>query len=180
MLVLVAIVAALAGIGASPLSGDAVDTPAADAQLAMASEPVAMATASLTLSAEQALLELTNADRVQNGLAPLQLDGLTLGLARERATSQLSMPSLTHYDATGQLAFVRLLQAAGVEYQLAGENLARAAGVDVAVTGRVEEALMRSPTHRKNILEQSFTRVAIGAAVDGDGRIAFAEIFRAE
>ena len=106
------------------------------------------------ISAEQALLALTNVDRAANGLGPLEFDPDTLVIARARATSQIDIPALSHYNADGGLAFVKLLADAKVPYQLAGENLARAYDNDAAVTQRVEQALMGSPTHRKNILEQ--------------------------
>lgn len=130
------------------------------------------------LSAEQALLDLTNADRVANGLNPLQLDPDALEIARQRAESQLGPQSLSHYDGSGQLIFARLLGEANLGYQLAGENLARASSSDEAVVQRVEQALMQSPTHRRNILESTFTRVAIGAATDSSGQITFAEVYR--
>jgi uncharacterized protein YkwD len=133
---------------------------------------------STTIAAEQALLVLTNADRAANGLAPLELDPDTLVIARQRAASQIDVPTLTHYNADGDLAFVDLLASAKVSYQLAGENLARAYDNDPAVTQRIEQALMRSPLHRKNILEHTFNRVAIGAATDGNGQITFAEVYR--
>jgi uncharacterized protein YkwD len=150
--------------------------------------PVAAANASMLapgdsramnlLSAEQALLDLTNADRVSNGLEPLQTDAETLAIARERAESQLGTPALSHYDADGQLVFSKLLGDANLGYRLAGENLARASSNDAAVVQRIEQALMQSPTHRKNILEQTFRRVAIGAATDSNGQITFAEVYR--
>jgi uncharacterized protein YkwD len=130
------------------------------------------------ISAEQALVDLTNADRVANGADPLQLDPQTLALARERAESQLGDQNLTHYDGNGQLIFAELLAQAGVPYTLAGENLARASSDDANVTQRVEQALMQSPLHRKNILERTFKRVAIGAAMASNGQIAFAELYR--
>jgi uncharacterized protein YkwD len=131
------------------------------------------------LSAEQALLDLTNADRVANGLEPLEFDAETFAIARQRAASQLGPQSLSHYDASGELVFVRLLADAQVTYQLAGENLARASGDDPTVTQRIEEALMKSPTHRQNILDGTFHRVAIGAATDPvTGQISFAELYR--
>jgi len=132
----------------------------------------------LQLSAEQSLLDLTNADRVANGLPPLIADPELMGIARQRALSQLGTAPLNHYDADGSLAFVQLLTSARVAYQLAGENLARAAATDASVTERIEQALMKSPTHRKNILEKGFTRVAIGVALDDSGQITFAEIYR--
>lgn len=130
------------------------------------------------ISAEQALLDLTNADRVANGLEPLDLDADALPVARERAEDQLGAPGLSHYGAEGQLVFARLLDDAQLTYQLAGENLARTSAADSGTTQRVEEALMQSPTHRKNILEPGFKRVAIGAATDGQGQLAFAEVYR--
>jgi uncharacterized protein YkwD len=133
----------------------------------------------LLVSSEQALLDLTNADRVANGDDPLQFDPALLPIARERAESQLGTPSLSHYDDSGQLVFAELLQDSNVPYELAGENLARATQADSQITNRIEQALMQSPLHRKNILEKTFTRVAIGAATDPvTGQIAFAEIYR--
>ena len=132
----------------------------------------------MLFSVEQAMLDLTNADRVANGVDPLEFVPETLTIARARATSQLAIPSLTHYDADGTLVFVHLLADAQLGYLLAGENLARVSGEDASITARVEQALMKSPTHRKNILERTFTRVAIGSATDGQGLLTIAEVYR--
>src|SRR5438105_1319840 len=105
------------------------------------SEPRATAT-------ELALLQLTNADRQANGLPALDFDPATLEIARARASTQLRLPSLSHLDGQGQLAFVQLLGQLGVDYRLAGENLARSTSTDQGLVARVEEALMHSPTHR--------------------------------
>jgi uncharacterized protein YkwD len=37
---------------------------------------------------------------------------------------------------------------------------------------------MKSPMHRKNILEKTFTKLAIGAATSPQGQITFAEVYR--
>src|SRR5216684_7292110 len=97
--------------------------------------------AAMLFSVEQAMLDLTNSDRVANGLDPLEFDPETLAIARARAASQLGTPSLSHYDSNGERAFVHLLADAQIGFQLAGENLARAAAQDASVTGRVEQAL---------------------------------------
>lgn len=128
---------------------------------------------------ELTLLDRTNQSRVLHGLEPLALDPELLQIARDRAGSQLGPQSLTHYQGD-TLAFASLLDYAGLPYSLAGENLARAPRADVPTLDRVAQALMDSPTHRQNILEPSFNRLAIGAAIDpATGRIAFAQIFRA-
>jgi uncharacterized protein YkwD len=128
---------------------------------------------------EQALLDLTNTDRARDGLPPVAFDQATLRVARLRAAAQIPDGPLSHYNTLGELAFVGLLGDAGVSYGLAGENLARAtSGQDSGVVPRLNDALMNSPTHRANILEPSFNRLAVGAASGPDGRLAFAEIFR--
>jgi uncharacterized protein YkwD len=127
---------------------------------------------------ERALLDLTNAARAEHGLGPTTFDPAALRVARVRAEAQLPSSSLSHYDSLGALAFVGLLAEAGVSYALAGENLARSTAADETVVARLHEALMNSPTHRANILEPSFNRLAVGAALGEGERIAFAEIFR--
>jgi uncharacterized protein YkwD len=149
---------------------------AADAQLELVGDPVVISMMTL----EQTLLDLTNADRAMNGLPALDFDGETLAIARQRAASQLGQNNLSHYDERGLLAFVRLLDAASLRYDLAGENLARSSSSGADLTQRIERALMQSPTHRKNILEKRFARASIGVASDADGRVAFAEIFRGD
>ena len=158
------------------------------ALLAIAAQPVAAMDASMAVpgdpafatlvSSEQALVDLTNQDRAANGFPALQLDSSMLPVARERAEEQLGSQALSHYDDNGQLVFAQLLNQANVSYSLAGENLARSSVDDANIAQRVEQALMQSPMHRKNILEPSFTRVAIGAAIDNTGEIAFAEVYR--
>jgi uncharacterized protein YkwD len=134
---------------------------------------------SLADGVEERLLDLTNADRGRNGLAPVAFDPTLLKVARARAAAQLGRETLSHYDATGDVAMADLLADSGVSYLLAGENLARWIASDPAASERVEQAWMGSPTHRRNILEPSFNRLAVGAAADDSGRVAFAQIFRA-
>ena len=178
----VAAVAALLAIVATTL----VARPAAahEATFDMAAASFELAAADLAigrmLSAEQALLDLTNADRISNGLPALDFDPETLLIARQRAAAQLTADNLSHYDEHGLLAFVGLLDQAALRYGLAGENLARSKELGANGVERIEDALMKSPTHRKNILERRFSRAAIGMATDANGRVAFAEIFRGE
>src|SRR5579859_4567032 len=55
------------------------------------------------IAAEQALLNLTNADRVANGLDALEFDQDALAIARQRAATQIDQPTLSHYNAAGDL-----------------------------------------------------------------------------
>jgi uncharacterized protein YkwD len=127
---------------------------------------------------EVALFNLANADRVRYGLAPVDVDPSLLEIARARAAAQLTLERLSHYDATGRVAFASLLDQTGVGYRLAGENLARWGTSDYSGPDRIQQAWMGSPTHRANILEPTFDRLAVGAATNDSGRVAFAQIFR--
>ena len=127
---------------------------------------------------ESAFFDAVNNDRAANGLPALEFDPSLLPVARARADAQKPQSVLNHYDPDGRLAFVKLLATEHVDYVLAGENLARLIGPDDGTVSRAEDALMRSPTHRANILEPSYNRVAIGASFDGNGRVIFAQIFR--
>ena len=148
--------------------------------VATADDVTVTSSSALSLSEnELALFNLTNQDRVRAGLPPLSFDPELLGVARARGEAQQTEPSLTHFDSSGQLAFVNLLASANVTYVRAGENLARVSSPSGNAAERAEQALMQSPTHRANILQPEFDRLAIGQAVDGSGRIVFAEIFRA-
>jgi uncharacterized protein YkwD len=128
---------------------------------------------------ELALLELVNRDRAAAGLSAVELDLSSLSVARQRAQEQIGQAALNHYDSFGQLAFARQLDSSLVSYRLAGENLARAGQITTANLQLVEDALMRSPTHRKNILEPAFDHLAVGVAYDANGAVTFAQIFRA-
>ncbi|HEY3117789.1 MAG TPA: CAP domain-containing protein [Chloroflexota bacterium] len=126
---------------------------------------------------EAAVFGLANSDRQQNGLPMLQFDPRLLEIARQRAEDQNDQPSLNHYLSDGSIAFVALFQADGIDFQMAGENLARDSRSSAQTAERVESALMASPTHRKNILEPRFQYLAVGSTLDSLGNTAFAQIF---
>lgn len=128
---------------------------------------------------EEELFRLTNNARERYGLPRVQSDNQLLDVARVRAADQAPAARLSHYDAGGQVAFSRLIERIGIPYALAGENLARVPGPQFTAARRAGDALMQSPTHRANILEPSFDRLAVGTVVDAEGHFVFAQIFRA-
>ena len=131
------------------------------------------------LETESARFSEINKDRLRYGLASVDLDLAVIEIARARAAEQVGLAQLSHFDATGQLAFVTSLERAGVGYRIAAENLARWVATDPLGAERIEQALMASSQHRANILNPAFDRLAVGAATGPDGRISFSEIFRA-
>ena len=129
-------------------------------------------------STEIQLFNIANQDRGAHGLPPLQYDHQLLEVARLRAAAQAGLPSLSHLDTSGQLAFVRLIADSDVRYRMVGENLARVANPPDTAAQRAAQALMSSPAHRANILQPAFDSLIVGTAVDPSGQIVFAQIFR--
>lgn len=109
------------------------------------------------IAAEQHLLDLVNAERTQRGLGPLLLDQELSVVARAHAREMFREGYFAHISPSTGTPFDRL-QAAGISYGLAGENLAFAPDVD-----RAHQGLMDSPGHRANILQSGFHKVGIAA-----------------
>jgi uncharacterized protein YkwD len=147
----------------------------------------------LQWTARLELFSRVNADRAAHGLRPVAYAPELLETARVRAAAQLKPVQktgekaagrwigmgLTHDDAVGPLAFQRLLRERQIGFKLAGENLARPhlSSGSGSPAEAAERALMLSATHRENILEPSYDRMAVGVARGADGQVVFAQIF---
>ncbi len=109
---------------------------------------------------ENTMLELINRERVANDLTPLVMDESLRKVAREQSLDMLVRGYFSHTNPEGESPFDRMDEA-GIEYMIAGENLALAPNVTIAHNG-----LMNSPGHRANILTADFCKVGIGV-MDG-------------
>jgi len=125
---------------------------------------------------ELALFQHANAYRTSLGLAPVDYDAVLVEIARTRAAAQLGQGGLSHYDGSG-MAVVSLLAEWGVDYHMVGENLAEWPIDDPSAAEGVQLTFMESPSHRENILEPAFNRLAVGTATNDSGRVAIAQVF---
>ncbi len=107
-------------------------------------------------AAEQRMLELLNGERAQAGLQPLAEDQRLRSVARQHSQEMFELDYFSHTSPTSGSPFDRM-RAAGIQFIVAGENLAYAPNVDIAHQG-----LMNSPGHRANILRPEFGHVGIG------------------
>lgn len=101
-----------------------------------------------------ALLDLTNADRTANGVAPLQNDPELAKAAQLKANDMAANGYFAHVSPTGKTPWYWLEQV-GYQYTYAGENLA----INFDDSSAVEQAWMNSPTHHANIVKPQYTRV---------------------
>jgi uncharacterized protein YkwD len=127
---------------------------------------------------ESVLFRLANEERARNGIPPLQFDDALLDTARLRAGEQARAGTLNHTDASGGLAFSRLLSEAGIQIRVAGEALVRVNGPVDSLPAYAHQTLVGSERHRTLLLDPRFTHLAVGAAAT-PGQLVFAQIFSA-
>jgi uncharacterized protein YkwD len=111
-------------------------------------------------AAEARMLVLVNEERAKVGAPPLTVDPELVQSARAHSQDMWERQYFAHMNPDGDDPFDRML-AADATFLYAGENLALAPTAELAHIG-----LMRSPGHKRNILDPNFRRVGIGI-VDG-------------
>jgi uncharacterized protein YkwD len=116
-------------------------------------------------SAEGTLVACANHARAARGLEPLKVDRALHSVAHRFAADMARRGFFDHVDPDGHDPGDRI-EAKG-RYVTWGENIA-GGYPDAAATCR---GWLRSPGHRRNILDRHFTRIGTGFAEGGDGRI---------
>lgn len=123
-----------------------------------------------------ALLDQMNRARITAGLAELEPNAALADVALTRARNLITNGYFDHYAPDGESAFTELAFR-GIGYRLAGENLARNNYVDARTVEAAFDALMASPGHRANILEERFASVGV-AAVLSDHMWVYVTVFK--
>lgn len=114
----------------------------------------------VSINDEDGMVALINKERTDRGLKPLEYDPDLQVVARAHARDMFNRGYFAHETPEGIDPFQRM-DAAGITYRTAGENLALAPSLDIA-----HEGLMNSPGHRANILNTQYNKVGIGV-LDG-------------
>jgi len=115
---------------------------------------------SIDAAAEDKMLEFINNERTSRGLKPLIMDEDLRKLARSHSKDMFLRGYFAHINPDGEDPFDRMKDQ-GINFRVAGENLALAPNVELA-----HEGLMNSPGHRANILTNEYGHVGIGC-IDG-------------
>lgn len=110
---------------------------------------------------ENELLNLTNYERSQDGLAPLSLNSKLTTAAKKKGEHMFKYNYWAHFapDGTSPWDFIR---GEGYDYTYAGENLAKG----YTTSFDAVKAWMASPTHRANILSSQYSEVGF-AVLEG-------------
>ncbi|OCA83351.1 hypothetical protein A8F94_18020 [Bacillus sp. FJAT-27225] len=105
----------------------------------------------------QQVIDLTNIQRQQNGLPPLQADTQLSGVAQWKSVDMAQYNYFSHTSPTYGSPF-DMMRDFGVSYRTAGENIA----VGQRSAQEVVQAWMNSEGHRRNILNREFTHIGVG------------------
>jgi uncharacterized protein YkwD len=108
-------------------------------------------------SAEQKILELMNAKRVEANLQPLTIDNTLVQVARYKSNDMIQNNFFDHTNPDGT-KWTNWLQSIGYKYTTAGENIAYNTSDAVELFNQ----WWNSPGHRANMMNASYTKVGIG------------------
>lgn len=133
---------------------------------------------------EKSLSELVNAQRAKAGLKPLAYDMLLSDVARGHSLEMRDHNYFAHVSPNDEIrtAVDRYKRAFGSVPPIVAENLYGAWGgkpreLSNADMQRAHDSLMRSPTHRQNILCARLTHIGIGLVTNCDGEVWVTQMF---
>ena len=123
---------------------------------------------------EQAIIDLTNQQRIVNGLAPLAASGKLVQAAQTHAVNMAQLDQMSHVlSSVSQPDLASRAQAVGYSFATLGENIAfRHAGAPEVVDG-----WMNSAGHKANILDPGFTEIGIAVAANSKGELYYCQVF---
>lgn len=115
------------------------------------------------LSFEGEVVRLVNEIRRENGLRELTLNWELSRVARYKSQDMVDNRYFSHTSPTYGSPF-QMIQAFGLSYRYAGENIAYGYSSPQAVVS----GWMNSEGHRKNILNPNFTQIGVGYVSQGN------------
>jgi hypothetical protein len=110
---------------------------------------------------QQQVMDLANADRAKNGLAPLKWDPALAQAATEHAQLMAQQPALSH-QYPGEPDLVARAGAAGAHFRSIAENVALA-----PTPQALEQEWMNSAPHRANLLNPAMNVIGVGLVKRG-------------
>ncbi|PRX26464.1 putative YkwD family protein [Orenia metallireducens] len=112
---------------------------------------------------EELMLDLLNKERIKEGLNPLKIDFRLVQVARAKSQNMIDEGYFSHFSPNPNYGSpFDMMKKLGIDYYLAGENIAGAPNVQWA-----HNSLMESPSHKDNILHPDYTHIGIGIVNGG-------------
>lgn len=127
-------------------------------------------------SLERRAFDLINEQRISNGEQPLVWDAELCRMARVHSDNMARQEFFDHTSPDGRSMQERARNSNIRGWSMLAENIAYNQGFEDPAAFAVER-WMRSIKHRENILNDRFTRSAIGIARAEDGRVYLTQVF---
>lgn len=126
---------------------------------------------------EKRVFELINKARVKNGLNPLKFENMAYKAALDHSKDMAKRKYFSHTNPEGKGVLPRIEKYGfSLMNRRIGENISKNKGyadpASIAVSG-----WLKSPGHRKNIMEPKFKYSGVGITRDSDGAIYFTQVF---
>ncbi|WP_342578586.1 CAP domain-containing protein [Psychrobacillus sp. FSL K6-2843] len=110
----------------------------------------------------QQVVDLTNAERAKEGLAPLQIDSALTKSAQLKSQDMKDNNYFSHTSPTYGSPFDQM-KSLGINYKSAAENIA----MGQRSAEEVVQGWMNSAGHRANIMNGSYTHIGVGLSDSG-------------
>lgn len=127
-------------------------------------------------NAEIQVFDLVNREREKKGLYDLEWDRNLSRLARNYSQQMADENFFSHYDRSGASVMDRARAMRIKDWSRIGENLFESIGERNFMPVSVQQ-WMKSPGHRRNILDPKWTQSGIGIAQSRDGKIYITQVF---
>lgn len=127
---------------------------------------------------ERSAFEMLNKKRIDNGLLPLVWSDDLEVVARQHSENMAEFQFFSHRGLDNKLVSDRADDARVGRWRAIGENIAFNRGFDDPV-GKAVELWLDSPSHRRNLLSNTWKESAVGVAVAEDGSYYFTQVFLA-
>ncbi len=144
------------------------------ALVALSVAPFAVYAHPQAISAERALFDAANRERIAQGLSPLRWDESLATAAREHA-QRLAQRNVLSHQLPGEPPLEDRARQAGARYSVIAENVAEGPTPEAIHSG-----WMRSAPHRANLLAPELTSVGIAVAGAPERKIGGRVLFAVE
>lgn len=125
---------------------------------------------------ERRAFDLMNSERVGKGLKPLVWDEEMASLARRHSRNMAAEKFFSHRGSDGTMIDDRAASLGIFNWRAIGENIAFMRGQGDPAAKAVEKWML-STSHKKNILNPTWSESAIGVTVTEDGTAYFTQVF---
>lgn len=125
-----------------------------------------------SISVEDEVIRLVNAERKKAGLSPVTKNWEASRVARIKSQDMIDNNYFAHNSPVYGTPF-QMLKNFGLSYRYAGENIAKGQTSPQAVMN----AWMNSSGHKANILNKNYTQIGVGLAKSKNGTYYWTQMF---